>query len=281
MDELPETATPENDELNRPLVAFVGRLPREVEAARSARLQAKAPLKAVYEPRIKAHIDIHRRALAFLSESHQWIADTFDFDVQGNTRLVAVWQMAGRCIGIARLMLDSLELGYTAEVLHLGRALHEASRLLNVFHMVNEDDLVRCWLAGEYVSPSDCRQAEERFDGFLAEAMKARGEEPMPTRRGEKSREVYGHLSEAAHHRRRWTEDVVFAQERIMFTGPTDDYHRRAATVGSLLPVVEEAVIGVGDALAQVVPQPTWYAECVQPLLDGFAALRDSQPLSE
>jgi hypothetical protein len=32
--------------------------------------------------------------------------------------------MAGRCIGISRLMLDALALGYCGEVRHLARSLH-------------------------------------------------------------------------------------------------------------------------------------------------------------
>lgn len=268
-----------DDELNRPLVPFADGLPAEVEEARRKRNAVDAEMRATYEPRIEAHLDMHRRAIRFLDETHRWVADRIDFDLKGDTRLVALWQMAGRCIGIARLILDSLALGYTAEVMHLGRAVHEANRLLNVFHLLNEDALLRRWLAGKYVSPGECRQAEERFDKHLARVMLERGEEPMSTVRGEKSRTMYSDLSEAAHHRRRWTEDAVFPDERMMLTGPTGDFYRRAATAARLLLVVEETVIGVGDAISQVVPQTSWYESNVQPYLDGFESLREGQPL--
>lgn len=272
--------TPPED-LNPPLRPFAEGIPDSVLETRRRRSEQDVRTRLVYESRIDAHIKFHRGVLDYLTNMHQWVADTYDFDIAANTRLVGLWEMAGRCLGIAKLILDSLEMGYTAEVLHLGRAVHEANRLLNVFHMQGEDDLVRRWLDGEYVSPGECRQAEERFDMFLAEEMKRRGHEPIGVERGELSRDMYGKLSEAAHHRRKWTQDVVFVEERAMFTGPTSDYYRRAATVSSLILVVEETVIGVGDAISQVVPDRDWYSTSVKPLIETFAILRVTQPLPE
>lgn len=269
------------EDLNPPLRPFATGIPDSVLETRRRRNEQDGRTRLVYESRIEAHITFHRGVLEYLTNLHQWVADTYDFDVKANTRLAALWEMAGRCLGIARLILDSLQLGYTAEVLHLGRAVHEANRLLNTFHMQGEDAIVRRWLAGEYVSPGECRQAEERFDQFLAEEMKKRGHEPIGIERGELSRDMYKKLSEAAHHRRKWTEDVVFVEERAMFTGPTSDYYRRAATVSSLVLVVEETVIGVGDSISQVIPDRQWYTNSIKPLIETFATLRVTHSLPE
>ena len=116
---------------------------REEQAARDEGARAR------WEEAIETHIAVHRMALDFLDETHQWIADTYNFDLIGDSRPAAMWQMTGRCIGIARLICDALALGYTAEVLHLARALHEADRLADIFALPEGTDLLRKWLADE------------------------------------------------------------------------------------------------------------------------------------
>lgn len=268
----------DDSDLNPP---FTGTgLPAEIAQLREMRTAEQKASRQRWEPRINAHIHAHRLALDFLAETHQWVADTYDFDLVGDTRPAAMWQMSGRCVGIGRLILDSLQLGYTAEVLHLGRAVHETNRLLATFHMEGEDAILCRWLQGEYVRPAEAREAEERFDKLLAETLHEKGIEgdPVKTREG-LSRVMYGRLSEAAHHRRRWTEDAVFPDERIMLVGRTENWTRRAATTGTLVSVVEEIVISVGDALSQFIPNRGWHRERVKPFIETFAALRATQPL--
>jgi hypothetical protein len=267
-----------NDEdLNSPLNG-PGLTPA-VEERRRIMWSEQEGLKSDFETRIAAHIDAHRRALKLLRATHQWIADSFDFDLTGDTRQAAMWEMQGRCLGIAFLILDSLEGGYTAEVLHLGRAVHESNRLLSVFHMPGEDALLRKWLRGEYVTPAEARQAEERFDTFLAQAMKEQGIGHMTVSREGLSRELYSNLSEATHHRRRWVQDTVFDAERVMLVGPVDHWVRRGATTGTLVAVVEETVIAVGDSQSQFIADRSWYANRVKPFIESFEALRTSLPL--
>jgi hypothetical protein len=74
------------------------------------------------------------------------------------------------CIGIARLLCDALLLGYTAEVLHLARALHEADHLVSIFVLDEGAGLLRKWLADEgdeWVQPGEVRAAEEKFEERL------------------------------------------------------------------------------------------------------------------
>jgi hypothetical protein len=63
------------------------------------------------------------------------------------SRPAATWQMAGRCIGIARLVCDALELGYTAECCTLRARCTSADRLADIFPLPEGTDLVRKWLA--------------------------------------------------------------------------------------------------------------------------------------
>jgi hypothetical protein len=233
-----------------------------------------------YEPRIKAHLAAHRMALDFLAKSHQEIADELDLDLVGDTRLAAVWQMAGRCIGIARLILDALELGYTAEVLHLSRALNESAALLRVFAVEEGTPLLRRWLADEgedWVRRGETRAAEAEFEERLAEAMREAGL-PELDRTDKQTRDLYSHESRAAHHRRRWTQDVVSPRLRTMMRGPTSVWLRRAATTAAMVGKVEEGVQAVGDALG-LFYGPAWYAREVRPFIEGFEAMRRTEPL--
>jgi hypothetical protein len=237
--------------------------------------------RARWERAIEAHIAAHRMALDHLEETHQWIADTYDFDLVGDSRQAATWQMAGRCIGIGRLICDALALGYTTEVLHLARSLHEAEGLVGIFPLEEGTDLVRKWLADEgeeWVRPGEVRQAQEAFFDRLAELMREAGtppdvDDPLGLRRM-----IYGQQSQAAHHRRRWTQDAVAPLLRTMLRGPTTVWARRAVTAAATLVVVEGAVVSVGDALGQFMP-PGWYVEHIVPFVQAFEALRATQPL--
>ena len=236
--------------------------------------------RARWERAIEANLAPQRLALDHLAETHQWIADTLDFDLIGDTRQAATWQMAGRCIGIARLMCDALALGYTSEVLHLARALHEADGLLGIFPVEEGAELLRIWLADEgeeWPRPGWVRAASERFTQRLAEMARAAGGPELAVPEG-LQRGIYGDQSQAAHHRRKWTQNAVSPPLRTMLRGSTDVWARRAVTTAAMLPVVEEAVLFVGDALAQFMA-PGWYGEHVVPFVQTFDAVRTAQPL--
>lgn len=126
------TAAARQDDLTAPMQRTDGP-GADVLRNREAQMAQNEMERARWEHAIDANIAPHRLALDHLDETHQWIADTYDFELAGDSRQAATWQMAGRCIGIARLMCDALALGYTAEVLHLARTLHEADGLVGVF----------------------------------------------------------------------------------------------------------------------------------------------------
>ncbi len=231
------------------------------------------------EPFVQEHLKLHRGAIEWLDDVHQWIADTYDFDIAGDNRAAAVWKMSGRILGICHLIVDSLELGYTAEVTSLGRDVHEANRLLEMFLMPNEKDLLRNWLADRNIKASTIRKAERRFQREVEQQMNDQGINVNYPSMEAISAQVHGELSGAAHHRRKWVDDNVNESERSMIKGKTDIWVRRAATTDSLMAVIEESMIIVGDAFSQF-NEPTWYKENVGRFLEAFAVLRITMPLS-
>jgi hypothetical protein len=254
-------------------------LPTVVRHKRAMQAATDEADRRRYERAIDGHLAAFRMALDSLEEAHQEIADRFDLDLIGNTRPAAMWQMTGRCIGIARLIVDALAIGYTAEVLHLGRALHEADRLLDAFGDPDEVPLLQTWLADEqWVRPAHGREAEARFEQRLGEAMTAEGRDELQ-RTEEKTRRVYALYSEATHHRRRWVQDAVAPELRTMLRGPTTVWVRRAMTTATMAAVIEETVMSVGNALERL-HGPGWYDVHVKPYIASFAALRTEQRLS-
>jgi hypothetical protein len=218
-------------------------------------------------------------ALNSLAAAHQQLADESDLDLTGDTRWAAVWQMMGRCLGIARAMVELLSLGYTAEVLHLGRALHEGTRLLDALGDEEEDALLRKWLAGRYVSPTEVRKAEQRYEARLAAAMVAEGR-PELARTERLTRRIHRRLSEAAHHQRPAVHGDVAPMLRTMLQGPDPSWERRATAVEVMLSVVGEAIDSVGGGLERFYGRP-WYEENIKPYWMSFEALANEQPLHD
>jgi len=266
----------ENDDLN-PRIA-PRKLPPRFARKRASQATTDEADRERYEQAIDRHLAAHRRALAWLADEHQLIADGYDFDLVGDTRPAALWQMAGRCIGIARLILDAVALGYTAEPVHLARVLHEADRLLDMFADPDEGPLLRQWLDDKaWVRPASARKAEARFEQRLADAMTTQGKQELERTKGHTER-LYAEFSEAAHNRRRWVQDAVAPELRTMLRGPTTVWVRRAITAAVMVAVVEEAVISVGGAL-ELFHGSGWYKDNVSSHIADFERLRSEQPL--
>ncbi len=263
------------DELNPRVTAR--KLPPRIARNRVEQAARDAADGARVRQPIAAHVAARRIALDLLTSTHQGLADGSDLDLTGSTRPAAVWQMAGRCLGIARALICLLEQGFTAEVLHLGRTLHEATRLLSALGDREEDALLRKWLAGEYISPGSVRAAEERYEQQLAAAMAAEGRSELP-RTGPVTKQIYTKMSEAGHHQRPAVEGDVAPLLRTMVTGPDPTWERRAAAASVMLSVVGEAIDSVGDALALFYGR-AWYEEHVRPFWASFEVLAREQPL--
>lgn len=263
------------DELN-PRVTL-RKLPPRIARNRLEQAARDAADRARLEQPIAAHIMARRIALDALASAHQALADGCDLDLTGSTRPAAVWQMAGRSLGIAQALICLIEQGFTAEVLHVGRALHEATRLLSALGDPEEDALLRKWLAGEYITPGTVRAAEERYEQRLAAAMTAEGKSELP-RTGPVTKKIYTKMSEAGHHQRSAVDGEVAPLLRTIVCGPDPMWERRAVAAFVMLSVVGEAIDSVGDALA-LFHGRAWYDEEMRPFWTSFEVLAREQPL--
>ncbi len=263
------------DQLNPRVTAR--RLPQRIARNRVEQAARDAADRARLERPIAAHLTARRLALDALAHAHQALADGSDLDLTGRSRPAAVWQMAGRCIGIARALISLIDQGFSAEVLHLGRALHEASRLLSALGNPDEDELLCKWLDGDYVSPGVVRGAEQRYEERLAAAMIAEGKQELP-RTGPVTKHIYAKMSEAAHHQRAAVEGEVAPLLRTMPRGPDPTWERRATAASVMLSVVGEGIDAAGEAIARF-HGAAWYDEHVAPYWAAFEALAREQPL--
>src|SRR5215208_4984133 len=65
-------------------------LPSGIRHSREEQRRRDQADRARFESAISAHIAAHRIALDFLTKTHQWIADHYDFDLDGETRQAAI-----------------------------------------------------------------------------------------------------------------------------------------------------------------------------------------------
>lgn len=252
-------------------------LPDTVRQERELMAEVDARDRALYETAIMKHLAARTVALDFLEAQLDRISDETDLDLVGDTRPTAAWQMAGRCVGIGRLMLDALAMGYTAELPHLARALHEADRLLAAFEFPSEEPLLKKWLADEgqaWVRPKEAREALTRIEAMISEGAGGASEKAMASIE-ELNLTIYDQHSRAAHHRRAWVQDAVFPDERKMIRGISDAWARRAITTHSMVKVIDESIIFVGSALANFFG-PGWYSANVVPLMRSMEELHDA-----
>lgn len=257
-------------------------LPDSVRRERARMAEVDARDRALYETAIEKHLVARTVALDALEAQLDRLAEETDLDLIGDTRPAAVWQMAGRCIGIGRLMLDALAMGYTAELPHLARALHEADRLLAAFEYPSEEPLLRKWLADdghEWVRPKEAREALARIEQMIRDGTGVAGEEAINSIE-QLNMTIYDQHSRAAHHRRSWVQDAVFPDERKMIRGISDAWIRRAMTTHSMVKVVDESIIFVGSALANFF-DTGWYSANVMPLMNSLDSLHEVFVLPE
>src|SRR4029077_4842242 len=119
-------------------------LPAGVKAIRRQLQEQDAALAKIVGPRADAHIAACRIGAKQLQDWPQGIADTTDLDLTGYSRGAAVWLLAGRCLGLLEVLLIQAEAHIDNEALIVGRAVHEANRILMAFCAdPDEDELVR------------------------------------------------------------------------------------------------------------------------------------------
>lgn len=259
-------------------------LPAAVADARLAAAADDAANDKIAKPRIDAVLAACKLVAQDLEELHARYADMTDLDLTGYSRASAIWLLSGRVLGLLRALLVQVEAGICNEAVVTGRAIHEAARVLFAFSVPDADGLVRVWLddAGRhgYVKQPAARDAEERYEEELADAMRAAGMTPSASVR-EKTEQLYDLMSRVAHNRRSSCVDAVWAPGRKMAYGYNPSAIRRAGYAEWAATMTSEITNAVGDALRALYSQERFFTERIAPLLKSIEAVRAASPLDE
>src|SRR5262245_43116443 len=105
-------------------------LPEDVAEARRQAEAENELIEPIAKPRIEANLMACQLVLDALTKYHAGIADKTDLDLTGDSRGSAIWMVAGRCLGLGWSLLALARAGIDNEVLVMGRAIHEAARIL-------------------------------------------------------------------------------------------------------------------------------------------------------
>jgi hypothetical protein len=226
-------------------------LPDEVAALREANSQADARLLDVLQPRIEGHLLACQQAIATLIEHHRHVVEGTDLDLDAETRPVAIWELAGRCLALSNALLDQLRLGYTAETVGTMRLLHEAANLLSVATNEESGWLTRRWLSGRHVEQRRARQAIGEAQERVVAAAREQGVE-IEGDLEELTRQVYGVLSIGGHNDRPGFNDSISRPGRLFVYGPHPSPVIRAEYVSYASELIEQVVLEVGDGASLI-----------------------------
>jgi hypothetical protein len=253
-------------------------LPREIERLREGYAASLPALEGILQPRLEGHLLALQQSVDTLIELHEAVAEQSDIDLEAETRWVALWEVAGRCLALANLLLAELRLTYTAETVGTIRVLNEAMLLLHAIAADEDGDLVRRWLSGETVMPRDAREiVGDEQTAVVAELME-RGVELEGGDLVELSRGIYGILSQGAHNARPGIRESVSRPLRQFNYGPHPDPRQRAVYVDYASEVIEGTILSVGSALARFFGGE-WYRDTIRPLQQELEAIRNAFPI--
>jgi hypothetical protein len=250
---------------------------------RLAQAAEDAANQRIAGPRIEAQAMASRIVLDQLETWHQAILDTTNLDPSAETRGAAIWLVAGRCLGLAEAMWAQVRAGIDNEVLVTGRAIHEAARIVYALGDPEEDDLLRVWLDDEdkyrWVRPKAAREAHDRFQEKLADAMEREGQNRLKSTLA-LNEELYDRLSRTAHSRRSSCINSYWPDGRRFTYGTHPSPLRRAAATEWAGSMTVEVALSVGDALSGFYGRQ-FFPTNVRPLIESIEAIRRDQPLGE
>jgi hypothetical protein len=225
-----------------------GSLAPDVLAARTRFEQANANNERVVAPRVDAHLLVFEASLHELYEFHKQIGDFGDLDLEGDSRQVAAWLVAGRVIGLLNACVKLARTGFASELVPILRTAHEATQLLRALSMHRDTAILRDWLEDRHIKPSRVRTAEERNQKAIASEMKSFGLDP-PGRTREFMEALYGDLSKMAHVKRSKLLEIASIETRQMPVNGHPSATVRAYYVYLLGFHVMDAVSAVGFAV--------------------------------
>ncbi len=259
-------------------------LPASAAHWRAAAAADDAANELVAGPRIEAVLTACKLVARDLEGLHRQYGETTDLELTGYSRASAIWLLSGRSIGLLNALLVQVEAGICNEAMVTGRAIHEAARVLFAFGVPDADDLVRRWLDDDgrhgYVKQGPARDAEERYERDLADAMEIAGIPPLHPSR-ERTEVLYDLMSRVAHSRRSSCVDSVAEVGRVMSYGRHPSAIRRAGYAEWAATMTTECVNSVGDALRALYSQPDFFTKRMLPLQQAIEAVRLSNPLDE
>jgi hypothetical protein len=255
-------------------------LSAEVAALRDLTEAQTAHFSTELRPRIGRHIAVYQEAVDALIAAHRGLADETDIEIGADTRWSAIWEMSGRCLAISNVLLHDLRGGFASEGIGTLRALHEASQLLSALSFHEEEEVVRRWLAGEFIRPREARDVQRRKQELALQRMAEAGVAPEGGDVAELGREIYSLLSEGSHHQRSVMAESMAPALRRFAYGPHPDERNRASQVDYAGELLEEVIIIVGDTFADILGRD-FYVQRVRPLRESLARVREEAPLSD
>jgi hypothetical protein len=253
-------------------------LAARVEALRQGYEASLPAFEAILQPRLEGHLLILQYSIDRLIELHVAVVEQSDVDLEAETRWVALWEVAGRCLSLANLFLAELELGYTAETVGTIRVLNEAMLLLDAIAGDRDGNLVRRWLDGDTVMPRVARPVVGDVQAAAVAELLERGVELQGGDVVELSRTIYGDLSKGAHNTRPGFGDSVSRPLRRFNYGPHPDPRQRAIYIDFASELIEGTLLSVGSALARFFGGE-WYRDTIPPLQQELEAVRNALPI--
>jgi hypothetical protein len=253
----------------------------EVTKLRQIAAAEAAALNAIVEPLLDRHIEAYAAAVDSLEFTHVAIADKTDIDLGADTRWTATWELTGRCISICRVLLHDLRGGFGGEAIGTLRALHEATMLLGAVAFHGDRRTARRWLEGKYIPYKEATAVVGKQNELARTRMEEAGIPDDGTDVVKLGQQIYGMMSEGAHHRRAALEENLAPRLRqYAYGGPHPSAHVRAGNVSYCGHFLEEVVIVVGSAFADILG-PEYYKSGVQPILNSLRDVRERAPIED
>lgn len=250
-------------------------LPAEVRALRDLAADEAQKRERELGPPVAAHLAAYEAAVERLVGAHAGIANGTDLGIGTDTRWSAIWEISGRCLSECRLLLYALRGGFSVESSSNERAVFEAMYLLTAIAF--DDEVLRRWLAGDYVRPKTARGVVAKKQELAHERMREAGIEPDGdvVSSGEW---LYDYFSRSAHHRRAPMTVSVSLDRREFAYGPHPDPVRRSVEIWHAGQTIETALIVVADSLAYIVERGD-LAEFLREQGAALEAVRQRYPL--
>jgi hypothetical protein len=228
-------------------------LPQDVLELRGRVAEEHRELDAMLQPRLDAHVATLAASVDEVIRTHRNIADHSDIEIRSDTRWSAVWEMSGRCLAICRVVVHDLRGGFTSEAVGSVRTLFEATTILGAVAFHEEEDLLRRWLAGEWIREREAREVVGRKEELGRARMREAGIEPEGRPVTETGGEIYDLLSRPAHNRRGGFPETVSVDLREFTYGPHPNAEVRAHHVEYASQLIETALLVVIDSFGDII----------------------------